>query len=167
VHPWVTCATERRRSISPMDRFTAILGGEDGERPLVVLPFDPKERFGKARAPVRGTVNGAEFRTTVAVYSGVPLIGFNAQIRQRAGIAIGDEVTVELELDDEPRTVDVPPSLRQALEEHAPAKAAFERLSYTHRKEYAEWIAEAKRDETRERRTSRAIQMLEAGERHP
>jgi Bacteriocin-protection, YdeI or OmpD-Associated/Domain of unknown function (DUF1905) len=150
-----------------MDSFTAILGGEEGERPTVVLPFDPTERYGKARAPVRGRVNGTEFRTTVAVYSGVPLIGFNAQLRGRAGVAIGDQVTVELELDDEPRTVDVPPALRTALEEHADAQAAFDRLSYTHRREYAEWIAEAKRDETRRRRVSKAIQLLQAGERHP
>jgi Bacteriocin-protection, YdeI or OmpD-Associated/Domain of unknown function (DUF1905) len=150
-----------------MDRFTAILGGEEGERPTVVLPFDPKERFGKARAPVRGRVNGTEFRTTVAVYSGIPLIGFNAKLREKAGIAIGDEVTVELELDDEPRTVEVPQPLRRALDEHAEAKAAFERLSYTHRREYAEWIAEAKREETRERRVGKAIEMLETGVRHP
>jgi Bacteriocin-protection, YdeI or OmpD-Associated/Domain of unknown function (DUF1905) len=150
-----------------MDRFTAILGGEEGESPTVVLPFDPRERFGTARAPVRGRVNGTEFRTTVAVYSGIPLIGFNATLRQRAGIAIGDEVTVELELDDEPRTVEVPPPLRRALDEHAEAKAAFERLSYTHRREYAEWIAEAKREETRERRVGKAIEMLETGVRHP
>jgi Bacteriocin-protection, YdeI or OmpD-Associated/Domain of unknown function (DUF1905) len=150
-----------------MDRFTATLGGEEGERPTVVLPFDPKERFGKARAPVRGRVNGTEFRTTVAVYSGIPLIGFNAKLREKAGIAIGDEVTVELELDDEPRTVEVPQPLRRALDEHAEAKAAFERLSYTHRREYAEWIAEAKREETRERRVGKAIEMLETGVRHP
>ncbi len=150
-----------------MDRFSAILGGEEGERPTVVLPFDPKERFGKARAPVRGTVNGTGFRTTVAVYAGVPLIGFNAQLREQAGVAIGDEVTVELELDDEPHTVELPPPLRRALDEHAEAKAAFERLSYTHRREYAEWIAEAKREETRERRVRKAVEMLVAGERHP
>jgi hypothetical protein len=145
-----------------MDRFTAILGGEEGEGPTVVLPFDPKERFGKARAPVRGRVNDTEFRTTVAVYSGVPLIGFNAQLRERAGIAIGDEVTVELEFDDAPRTVEVPPALRQALDHHPEAKAAFEGLSYTNKKEYAEWIAGAKRDETRRRRVEKAVETLRA-----
>jgi hypothetical protein len=150
-----------------MDRFTAILGGEEGESPTVVLPFDPKERFGTARAPVRGRVNGTRFRTTVAVYSDVPLIGFNAQLRERAGIAIGDEVSVELEFDDAPRTVEVPPALREALAQDPDAKAAFEGLSYTHRKEYAEWIAGAKRDETRGRRVEKAIEMLRAGEREP
>lgn len=55
----------------------------------------------------------------MAVYSGIPLIGFNAELRKRADIAIGDEVTVDLELDDEPRIVDVPPALRRALDDHA------------------------------------------------
>ena len=92
-----------------MERFTAILGGAEGERPVVEVPFDVKERFGRARAPVRGTVDGAAFRTTVAVYGGRYYLGFNKELRERAGIAIGDEVEVTLELDREPRTVEVPP----------------------------------------------------------
>jgi hypothetical protein len=146
-----------------VESFKAILGGEGGERPTVELPFDGKERFGKARAPVRGTVNGTDFRTTVAVYGGVYLIGFNKELRERAGIAIGDEVGVTLELDDEPRTVELPPALKDALDRDAQAKAAYEGLTYTHRREYAEWIAEAKRDETRERRVGKAVEMLRDG----
>jgi hypothetical protein len=150
-----------------VDRFSAVLGGEEGERPTVVLPFDAKQRYGKARAPVRGTVNGAAFRTTVAVYAGVHLIGFNKVVRERAGIEIGDEVTVELERDDEQREVDVPPELGRAFGANSEARAAFEGLSYTHRREYAEWIGEGKRPETRERRAARAVEMLAAGRRHP
>jgi bifunctional DNA-binding transcriptional regulator/antitoxin component of YhaV-PrlF toxin-antitoxin module len=150
-----------------VDRFSAVLGGEEGERPTVVLPFDAKQRYDKARAPVRGTVNGAAFRITVAVYSGVHLIGFNKEVRERAGIEIGDEVTVELERDEEPREVNVPPELEQALAANSGARAAFEGLSHTHRREYAEWIGEGKRAETRERRAARALEMLEAGRRHP
>jgi Domain of unknown function (DUF1905) len=60
-----------------VERFTAILGGDAAERPVVELPFDAKERFGQARAPVRGTVRGADFRTTVAVYGGRCYLGFN------------------------------------------------------------------------------------------
>jgi hypothetical protein len=150
-----------------MERFTAVLGGQEGERPIVELPFDAKERYGTARAPVRGTVNGAQFRTTVAVYSGVQLIGFNKELRDRANVRIGDEVTVELERDDEPRVAEVPPALAVALSGDPGAKAAFERLSYTHRREYAEWIAGAKRDDTRERRVAKAVEMLRAGQRHP
>ena len=152
---------------SRVDRFCAVLGGEEGERPTVVLPFNAKQRYGKARAPVRGTVNGAAFRTTVAVYSGVHLIGFNKDVRERAGVEIGDQVTVELERADEPREVDVPPELQQALAANSGARAAFEGLSYTHRREYAEWIGEGKRPDTRQRRASRAVEMLETGGRHP
>jgi hypothetical protein len=150
-----------------VERFTAILGGEAGERPLVEVPFDVKERFGRARAPVRGTVDGADFRTTVAVYGGRCYLGFNKEVRDRAGISIGDEVEVALEVDREARTVEVPPPLAAALEADSAAKAAFEDLSYTHRKEYARWIAEAKRDETRDRRVKKAVAMLRDGVRHP
>jgi bifunctional DNA-binding transcriptional regulator/antitoxin component of YhaV-PrlF toxin-antitoxin module len=158
---------DERVTISCVDSFKAILGGEAGEAPTVELPFDAEERFGKARAPVRGTVNGTEFRTTVAVYGGVYLIGFNKELRERAGVAIGDEVEVTLELDDEPRTVELPPALADALDEEAEAKAAYEALSYTHRREYAEWIADAKREETRARRVGKAIEMLREGTRTP
>lgn len=163
---WVARVTKRPYD-PPMDRFTAVLGGKEGERPTVVLPFDAKDRYGKARAPVRGRVNGTEFRTTVAVYSSVHLIGFNRQLRERAGVEIGDEVTVELERDDEPREVDVPAELAQALAGAAEASAAYNELSFSHRREYAQWIAEAKRQETRERRAAKALEMLQAGERNP
>ena len=150
-----------------MERFTAVLGGEDGERPAVEVPFDVKELFGRARAPVRGTVDGTDFRTTAAVYGGRYYLGFNKELRERAGVAIGDEVEVMVELDREPRTVDVPPALTAALENDSTAKAAFGDLSYTHRNEYARWIAEAKRDDTRERRVEKAVAMLRDGVRHP
>jgi Bacteriocin-protection, YdeI or OmpD-Associated/Domain of unknown function (DUF1905) len=158
---------DERTTIRNVERFTAILGGTDTERPIVEVPFDVKERFGRARAPVRGTVDGADFRTTVAVYGRRYYLGFNKELRERASIAIGDEVEVALELDREPRTVDVPPALTAALEKDSEAKAAFEGLSYTHRSEYARWIAEAKRDDTRERRVEKAVAMLRDGVRHP
>jgi bifunctional DNA-binding transcriptional regulator/antitoxin component of YhaV-PrlF toxin-antitoxin module len=151
---------QNRATISCVERFKAILGGEDGEAPTVELPFDVKERFGKARAPVRGTVNGTDYRTTVAVYGGVPLIGFRRELRERAGIEIGDEVEVTVELDEEPRTVELPPALKEALDADEEARATFDGLSYSHRREYAEWIAEARRDETRERRVARTLEKL-------
>jgi bifunctional DNA-binding transcriptional regulator/antitoxin component of YhaV-PrlF toxin-antitoxin module len=150
-----------------VERFTATLGGETGERPIVEVPFDVKERFGRARMPVRGTVDGAGFRTTVAVYGGRYYVGFNKDVRDRAGIAIGDKVEVTLEPDREPRAVEVPPPLAAALEKDTAAKAAFEGLSYTHRNEYARWISEAKRDDTRDRRVKKAVDMLRDGVRHP
>ncbi|MEA2138293.1 MAG: hypothetical protein QOG56_1443, partial [Solirubrobacteraceae bacterium] len=74
---------------------------------------------------------------------------------------------VVLERDDEPREVEVPPQLAAALAGDAGARAAFDALAFTHRREYAEWVAGAKRDDTRARRVERAVEMLRAGVRHP
>jgi dihydrofolate reductase len=107
-----------------MERFTAILGGKAGERPTVELPFDARERFGRVRAPVRGTVNGTPFQTTVAVYGGRQLIGFRKELREAAGVAIGDRVTIELELDDTPRTVELPRERNKGGHDGASRRAA-------------------------------------------
>src|SRR5512143_3290723 len=93
--------------------FEAVLGGSTGERPSVEIPFDVRAAFGAARAKVKATVNGVELRTTVAVYGGRSYIGFRAEVREQAGIAIGDRIRVRLEPDDEPRVVEVPDELRQ------------------------------------------------------
>jgi uncharacterized protein YdeI (YjbR/CyaY-like superfamily) len=87
--------------------------------------------------------------------------------RDAAGAEIGDEVDVEVELDDAAREVDVPPELAAVLEGDSEAAQAFEKLSYTHRREYARWIAEAKRAETKERRVAKAAEMLRSGTRSP
>lgn len=134
---------------------------------MVPLPFDPRAVFGKARAPIRGTVNGAPFRSTVAIYGSVGYLGVTKALRQAAGAGIGDEVDVEVELDDAPREVDVPPELAAVLERDRQAARAFESLSYTHRREYARWIAEAKRAETKQRRVEKAAEMLRSGVRTP
>jgi uncharacterized protein YdeI (YjbR/CyaY-like superfamily) len=123
--------------------------------------------FGKARAPVRGTINGQPFRGTVAVYGGRYYLPVNRALREAAGVAAGDAVVVELEADDQPRTVDPPPDLADALAADPQAKAAFAGLSYTHQREYAEWVAEAKREATRRTRVEQAVQMLRDGRRHP
>ena len=150
-----------------MERFEARLPEGEDAVPLVELPFDVKERFGKARAPVRVVVNGVELRTTVAVYGGRYYVGFRKEIRERAGIAPGDRVTLEIEADEAPRQVELPPELARALEEHPDAKAAFDALSFTNRREYAEWVAGAKKAQTRVRRLARALDMLRDGVKHP
>ena len=146
-------------------RFTAVLqeAGESGGRWLEV-PFAGKDAFGQARAPVAGTINGAAFRGRLSVYGGTTYLGLNKEIRAAAGIDVGDEVEVVLHLDDAPRDVELPPELLAALERDAAARAAFEKLAFTHRKEYARWIAEAKKAQTRERRVAKALAMLEQGE---
>jgi hypothetical protein len=148
-------------------RFQAVLGGEDGDRPLVELPFDVKADYGSARAKVKATVNGVELRTTVAVYGGRSYVGFRREIQDAAGIAIGDRITVRIEPDEDPRVVDVPEDLEAALASDAAARRAFDGLAFTHRREYAAWVAEAKKPETRARRVQRSTEMLRAGVKHP
>jgi hypothetical protein len=118
---------------------------------------------GAKRFPVVATVEGYTWRTTVARMRGEFLLGLSREVREGAGVEAGDTVDLQLELDTKPREVDVPEALATALAKDANARAAYEKLSYTHRKEYARWIAEAKRDETRERRVAKAIEQLRAG----
>jgi Bacteriocin-protection, YdeI or OmpD-Associated/Domain of unknown function (DUF1905) len=118
---------------------------------------------GKKRFPVVATVNGHTFRTTVAPMGGEFLVGLNKAVREAAGVEKDSTVEVVLALDTAPREVEVPPALAAALEGDAEAKATFDALSYTHRKEYARWIEEAKRDETRERRVVKALELLREG----
>ena len=134
----------------------------------VLVPGDPRAEFGSARAPVAGTVNGTPFRGRLMVYGGVTYLGFRKEIRDAAGgIEQGDEVEIAIERDDAPREVEVPEALASALAGDPEARAVFDALAFTHRKVYAVWIAEAKREETRARRVDKALVMLREGLKHP
>jgi bacteriocin resistance YdeI/OmpD-like protein/uncharacterized protein DUF1905 len=127
------------------------------------VPFDLEAAFGRKRPPVKVTIRGHTWRTTPGVYDGVAYIGLNKDVRAAAGIDAGDRVRVSIELDTEPRTVTVPDDLRSALAGDDAARAAFEKLSYTHRREYVEWIEEAKRPDTRARRIAGTLERVCAG----
>jgi hypothetical protein len=118
---------------------------------------------GAKRFPVVASVNGYEWRTTVTRMRGEFLVGLNREVREGAGVEAGDTVTLTLALDSEPRDVEVPEALQRALDADPAARAAFGKLAFTHRKEFVRWIAEAKRDETRDRRVARALEMIRAG----
>jgi hypothetical protein len=147
-------------------RFETVLQTEDSGV-FFEVPLDVPAVFGKARAPVRGTINGHPFRSTVAVYGGRSFLPVKKALREAAGVAAGDAVVIELEADEQPRTVDPPPDLAAALAADPEARAAFEGLSFTHQREYAEWVAEARREATRRRRVDQAVEMLRDGRRHP
>jgi hypothetical protein len=115
---------------------------------------------GAKRFAVVATVNGYAWRTTVTRMRGEFLVGLSRAVREAAGAQAGDTVTLELELDNAPRDVELPAALADALAGDPAARTAFDRLAFTHRKEFARWIAEAKRDETRERRVAKALEML-------
>jgi uncharacterized protein YqfA (UPF0365 family) len=141
-------------------RFEAVLGGEAGDRPTVELPFDVRATYGSARPKLKVTVNGVELRTTVAVYGGRSYVGFRKEVRDAAGIEIGDRIRVAIELDAAPREVEVPDDLARALAKDRVAKKIFDGLAFTHRNEYAKWIEGAKKPETRARRLAKAVEML-------
>jgi antitoxin component of MazEF toxin-antitoxin module len=136
-----------------------------GPAAAVVLDEDQVSKLGQGakRFPVRATVNGYTWRTSVARMGGEFMVGLPREVREGADAHAGDAVEVTLELDTAPREVELPDALAAALETHAAAKAAFDGLAFTHRKEYARWVAEAKRDDTRDRRVAKALEMLSEG----
>ncbi|HKR70774.1 MAG TPA: YdeI/OmpD-associated family protein [Streptosporangiaceae bacterium] len=136
-----------------------------GPAAAVVLDEDQVAVIGEGakRFPVVATVNGYTWRTSVARMGGEFLVGLSKEVRTRAGVEAGDNVEVSLELDAAPREVEVPEALAVALAADPQAKASFEQMAFTHRKEYARWIAEAKKEETRERRVGQAVEMIRAG----
>ena len=116
------------------------------------------------RDRVRGTVNGAPYRSSLMKYSGVFHMGVHKATLVKAGVAAGDEVRVGIERDPEPLPTDtIPPDLARALRAHRTAAAAFARLAPSHRREYVGFVIEAKKLETRERRIAKTIAALAAG----
>jgi hypothetical protein len=124
---------------------------------------DLKELYGRARPPLRVTIRGHSWRTTPGVYGGVAWIGLNKDVRTAAGVDAGDRVRVRMELDTEPRTVGLPDDLRAALAGDTVAHSAFDMLSFTHRREYVEWVEEARRPETRTRHIAATVAGARAG----
>ena len=136
-----------------------------GSGRLVEVPLDVRALFGEARPPVKATVNGYTFSSTIAVYDGRYYLGFNREVREAAGIDVGDVLTIDLERDEDERTVELPDDLAAALD--AAARRAFDDLSFTHRREYVRWIEGAKREETRKRRVAKAVELLRGGVKTP
>ena len=114
------------------------------------------------RPPVRVTLHEHTYRTTVARMGGRFLVPVSAEVRKAAGVTAGDELDVGIELDDAPRTVDVPADLAAALAEAPAAAQAWEKLAYTHQKEWARSVEDAKKPETRSRRIAAAVEALRA-----
>lgn len=118
---------------------------------------------GAKRFPVSTTINDHTWRSTVVRMRGEFLLGLSKATRGEAGVQIGETVEVQMALDTEEREVDVPEALAQALAGDAKARAAFDRLAFTHRREFARWVQEAKREETRQRRVAQTLEQLRAG----
>ena len=151
--------------VSPMPakRFTVELERADKTAAMFRVPFDLEEAFGRARPPVKVTIRGHTWRTTPGVYGGAGYVGLNRAVRQATGADAGDRVAVTMELDTKPRTVRVPADLHAALAAEPDVRKAFAALSFTHRREYVEWVDEAKRPETRARRIVGTVERVREG----
>lgn len=145
-------------------RTTLVLGGKTATGFRV--PPDVVAALGSGkRPPVLVTINGHTYRSTVAVMGGELMLPVSADNRTAAGVAAGDDLDVELQLDTEPREVIVPADLHDALARDPVAKRAFDALSYSHKREHVLAVEGAKGAETRQRRIDKAITMLREGRR--
>jgi hypothetical protein len=145
-------------------RTTVELGGKTATG--LVVPADVVDALGAGKKPpVRVTIGGHTYRSTVAVRGGRYLLPLSAENRAGAGVAAGDEVDVDVELDDEPREVAVPADLAAALEGDDAARKTFEALPYSHRQRHVLAVEEARTPETRQRRITKALETLREGRR--
>ena len=126
------------------------------------IPFDVKQEFGVARPPVLMTVLGETHRTRVAVYGGKPILGIWKAVLDKHGLRDGVALEVTIEPDHAPRVVKPPAALATALAKNAKARAGWAAMSFTHQREWARAIDEAKQPATRERRVAQAVEALVA-----
>jgi len=132
----------------------------DGSACFIPLDFDPREVFGKLRAPVKVTLNGYTYRSTIAAMGGPPCIPLRKSHREAAGLEGGETILVRLDLDTEPREVTPPEDFVKALKAVPSAWKRWEDLSYSHQREHVEAIEGAKAAETRARRIAKAIEIV-------
>src|SRR5262244_3737741 len=130
--------------------FQAKLKGDETRKDAstaFTLPFDTREVWGKAKVPVKVTINNYTWRSTVGNRGGIQYIVVNAAARRSAGVKAGDVVTITLQPDTEKREIKIPISLQKALGAKLTQKLSA--LSFTHKKEFVIWYSEAKKEETR------------------
>jgi hypothetical protein len=130
----------------------------------IEVPEQVVEALGSGKRPaVKVTINGYTYRSTVAVLGGRYMVGVSAEHRAGAGVAGGDEVDVDIELDTAPREVRVPADLAAALDAEPAARRAFDGLSYSNKSWHVLQVEGAKTDETRQRRIARSVDILKQG----
>jgi hypothetical protein len=148
-------------------KFTVKLEGKEGSSVAWLnAPFDVVEVFGtRARVPVRGTINGFPFRSSLMPMGGCHGMAVNKTMRDGAKCRAGDTVRLILERDDAERVVEAPPLLKKELAKSKVARTNWEKLAFTHQKEIALSISGAKQEETRARRVAKAVDILKTGKK--
>jgi hypothetical protein len=145
-------------------RFHTTIEGAGKTAAGMRIPPEVVAALGTSRKPaVKVTINSYTHRSTVAVVSGAFMVGVPPVFRNGAGVAAGDEVEVEIELDTEPRVISVPPELAAALDGDPDAMRTFDALSYSNKRRLVEPITAAKAAETRQRRIDKTVALLHDG----
>ena len=161
-------STRKTAVKSPVKRFRALVERGEGSVCAITVSFDVEKTFGKrGRVPVRGTLNGAPFRGSLFPMGGCHFMVVNRHLREAAGVSGGETVPVLMERDTEPRVIEPPADFARALNSNREARAAWDKLSYTHRREHVEHFEEAKKPETRARRIEKSVALLAAGRKEP
>jgi len=125
------------------------------------FPGDFEKTFGsRGRVAVIDTINGSPFRSSFMPMCGKYTLSINKEMQAGAKVKPGDSAHFVLQRDLRPRIVTLPPALKKALAANSQARAIFEKLSYSHKKEHAQWIAAAKQEETVKRRLEKLISLL-------
>jgi hypothetical protein len=142
-------------------KFRALIEGAGKTAAGIEVPPEVVASLGRTkRPPVRVTIKGYTYRSTVAVLGGRFMVGVSNEVRANAGVAAGDRVEIEMELDMAPREVAVPAELAQELARDVAANRAFEALSYSRKRLITDPIANAKTAATRERNLAKAMSLL-------
>ena len=146
--------------------FTAAIQNAGGGGAFVEIPFDVEAAFGAKKPKVKAMIEGVPYRGILTrMGTEHHLLIILKEIREQIGKTFGDQVKVTVEADTEPRVIDIPKDLLKELKKDKEAKTFFDKLSYTHRREYVTWINEAKKAETRQSRIVKTIEMLKKGKR--
>jgi Bacteriocin-protection, YdeI or OmpD-Associated/Domain of unknown function (DUF1905) len=145
-------------------RFRATILSSGKTAAGIEVPTAIVEALGPSRKPpVRVTINGHSYRSSIATVGGVFMVGVTNEFRKEAEVAAGDEVDVDIELDTEKREVVVPPDLAAALDADAGARRAFDGLSYSNKRRIVIPIEDARTPETRQRRIDKSVVALREG----
>jgi len=146
--------------------FKATIQNAGGGGAFVEVPFDVERIFGSKRPKVKALIDGVPYRGLLTrMGTEHHLLIILKGIREQIGKTFGDEIQALVELDTEKRVIEIPKDLLKELKKDGEAKAVFEKLSFTHRKEYVTWINEAKKEETRQNRIAKTIEMLKKGKK--
>jgi Rps23 Pro-64 3,4-dihydroxylase Tpa1-like proline 4-hydroxylase len=144
--------------------FTAVIKKHEGNNGAYIEPpFDVKEVYGAKRVKVQATLDGAEYSGSIVSMGGCYMLGLTQEIRNKISKSFGDTVNVTVEKDEEERTIEVPDDFMEAMKTNSTALQIFDKLSFTRKKEYVNWIDKAKKAETRLSRIHKAIGQLTTG----